>query len=272
MNEPNDRQICDEVLGAGRYRVRKLVAQSASGTVYDALDSRTGNVVEITVRPANEDDLQRVVFAQSNVLLRLRIEGIAQVFDIGVDDGQYFEVRARLDGPTLCTLLNTSRLSCRESATLIANVARIAHAAHLQGILLGPVTPRTIHLTGRVTPTLAWVPHRLEESPLGTDIGSLAYMSPEQLQNVHHMGPRSDIYTLGVILYESLVGELPIHRERTGFARLIRGNQPSGPRSVETLTDLSDLTRSWQLRIGRHGVTETFDRQSRNRNRCQSAP
>jgi serine/threonine-protein kinase len=230
----------------GRYRLDKLIGGGGMGEVWEAHDDVLDRSVAIKIiRPNLADD--------ENVRARLRVEaqlagklhhpGIVDVFDYGEDeeDGKPvpFLVMPLIDGAPLSALLaERSPLSTGESMAIVAEVAAALQVAHEAGIVHRDLKPGNILVTpdGRVMIVDFGIAHAAGGEPLtqtGALIGTADYLSPEQAAG-RTATPASDLYSLGVVAYTCLSGNLPFHRDSdiaTALAH-IQNDAPALPETV----------------------------------------
>ena len=245
-----------------RYRLDSRIATGGMGVVWRATDTVLGRLVAVKVlKPEYADDaLFRTRFeTEAQHAAALHHPGVAQVFDYGEgpsDDGgglRPFLVMELVEGQPLSALLRPGQPMPPEAARdLIARTADAIAAAHAKGIVHRDVKPANIMVdnTGRVKLTdfgVAYVPASTITGN-GTALGSPRYMSPEQVTGAP-IDPRSDIFSLGVVLYELLTKRTPFEHEgdTTVFALMnriastphppVRQVDPSVPEPFEHIVD-----------------------------------
>jgi eukaryotic-like serine/threonine-protein kinase len=204
------------VLG-GRYRLVELLGQGGMATIYRARDNQLERDVAVKVlRPeygADPDFIERFRH-EAQSAASLNHPGIVAVHDYGTDPAGPFIVMELVEGEDLATIVRrTGALPPRAAARLVAQAGRAVAAAHDRGFVHRDVKPGNILVTreGRVKVTDFGIARALSESTLtlpGTTLGSVHYFSPEQARG-EMATPASDIYSLGIVLYELLTGRRP---------------------------------------------------------------
>ena len=172
-------------------------------------------------------------------LAQLSHPGIVTVHDVGVDGGQVYIVSDFLEGPDLGRWLEGHRPSWPESARIAAAVADALAHAHARLIVHRDIKPANIIITPDRGPVLVDFGLGLDEagadgSELGIISGTPAYMAPEQVAGAaHRIDGRTDIHSLGVVLYEMLCGHLPFRASNTReLLRQVRDDEPQPPRQL----------------------------------------
>ncbi len=205
----------------GRYRVERILGQGGFGIVYLAHDDQLTRQVAIKVphrRLVSRPEDAAAYLAEARTVANLDHPNIVPVHDVGsTDEFPCYVVSKYIDGTDLATRLKTARPSIRETVELVATVAEALRHAHKQGLVHRDIKPGNILLDKSGKPFVADFGLALRDREVGTGpryAGTPPYMSPEQARGE---GPwvdgRSDIFSLGVVFYELLVGRRPFHAE-----------------------------------------------------------
>jgi len=230
----------------GRYTIRGILGSGGMGLVYRAEQDRPRRDVAIKVirRGFGTRGILRRFAHEAEILGRLQHPGIAQIYEAGTAplDGsdQPFITMELIEGLTLTAHCKSLNLNTSERLRLIADVCEAVHHAHQRGIIHRDLKPSNILVTPAGQPKIldfgvaraanADALLTTMRTNIGQLIGTLAYMSPEQvIGNPAEIDVRSDVYSLGVILYELLTGRLPHDvsgRSVAEAARIIREDLP----------------------------------------------
>src|SRR5262249_39078307 len=226
----------------GRYVVRSTLGAGGFGAVYLGHDTQLDRPVAIKVlhgRTQVQQTESDRLLQEARRLAQMSHPGIVAVHDVGMDGGQVYLVSDYLDGPDLGRWQGDHRPTWREAARIAAAVADALAHAHARRIVHRDVKPANIILTPDRGPVLVDFGLGLDEAraggpELGVVSGTPAYMAPEQVAGAaHRIDGRTDIYSLGVVLYGMLCGHLPFRASNTvELLRQVRDDEPQPPRQL----------------------------------------
>ncbi|HXY32754.1 MAG TPA: serine/threonine-protein kinase, partial [Planctomycetaceae bacterium] len=222
----------------GRYVVLRVLGDGGFGRVFLAYDDVLQRQVAIKVPHryrVSEPGEVEAYLTEARILARLEHHAIVPVYDCGrTDDGLCFVVSKYIEGGDLATKVKQSPLTYAAAAEIVATIADALHSAHVNGIVHRDVKPANILLDLRDRAYLADFGIALKDEDFGKDrstVGTLRYMSPEQLRGEGHLvDGRSDIFSLGVVLYELLTGRRLFPATRFAHQTLV---EPRPPRQVD---------------------------------------
>jgi len=217
----------------GRYRLDSPIAEGGFGRVWRGFDLELQRVVAVKVQKPSRVSSVEAFLGEARKLAQLHHPGIVQIHDVG-HDGDTFLVTTLMEGGTLADRSRQGRLTHQEAARIVAEIADALGYAHRQGFVHRDLKPANILLDrdGRALLADFGIALTEEERKNTTSVGTLAYAAPEQLAG--HSDVTSDIYSLGVVLYELLTGRLPY--QGSGPAELreqILSQAPPAPRTIE---------------------------------------
>jgi serine/threonine protein kinase len=205
----------------GRYELQSRIAIGGMGEVWKATDLVIGRTVAIKILKdeylGDPGFLERFR-AEARHAALVNHEGIANVFDYGEEEGSAFLVMELVPGEALSTILEREHvLSTDKVLDIVAQTAAALHAAHAAGLVHRDIKPGNLLITpeGRVKITDFGIARIADQVPLtatGQVMGTVQYLSPEQASG-KPASPTTDIYSLGIVAYESLAGRRPFTGE-----------------------------------------------------------
>ena len=205
----------------GRYQVRGHLGEGGFGRVYLAWDQELKRHVAAKVphphRVADSADVEAYL-QEARLIASLDHPGIVPVYDVGrTDDGYCYVVSKLIPGEDLATRIKQAKFEPRTATRVVAQVAEALHYAHAQGLVHRDIKPANILLDEQDRPYVADFGLALRDEILvegRSYAGTPAYMSPEQARGEsHRVDGRSDIFSLGIVLYELLTGRKPFQAD-----------------------------------------------------------
>ena len=253
LDESEASQSCPPLSTIGRFDLVGRLGMGAFGVVWKAHDKELDRTVAIKIprRGGMTADEQERFLREARTAAQLRHSNIVSVHEVGRDGDAVYIVSDFIQGSSLDEWLADQQLTIREAVGLCVKITAALHHAHEQGVIHRDLKPANImidrvgepHVTdfGLARRTAAEITVSLD----GVVIGTPAYMSPEQAQGEGYKADgRSDVYSLGVLLFELLTGELPFRGNvRMLLDQVIKDEPPSPrkfnanvPKDLETVT------------------------------------
>ena len=220
------------------YRVEALLGRGGMGVVYRAWHLRLNRAVALKMLLAGPcarpEELERFL-REAEAVAGLRHPNIVQVYDVGDVDGRPYFTMEFVEGGNLAEQIQGVPQPARQAAALVATLAEAIHAAHQSGIVHRDLKPANILLTADGTPKVTdfGLARRLEGDGgltlSGVPVGTPSYMAPEQARGEKAaIGPATDVYALGAILYELLTGRPPFRAESATATLAAGGGRRAG--------------------------------------------
>jgi serine/threonine-protein kinase len=195
----------------GRYRLDDLIAEGGFAQVWRAYDLGLQRIVAVKVPKPSRLQSAETFMAEARRVARLKHPGIVPVFDVGREGDLCFIVSEFVEGGSLANHLVNSPPFPQQAVRWIIEIADALEYAHLHGVIHRDIKPANILIDHHNRALLADFGIAQSANKAGKEalsLGTLRYMSPEQLEG-KPVDPRSDVFSLGVVLYEVLTGKLP---------------------------------------------------------------
>jgi Tol biopolymer transport system component/serine/threonine protein kinase len=206
----------------GTYEIQSLIGSGGMAQVYRGFDHTLQRAVAIKVLSAEtaaQSGLPERFLQEARLIARLNHPNIVKVYTFGEQDGLTYLVEELLAGPTLATQIEEmvargQRFGREQIVTIVSHIASALDAAHDAGIIHRDIKPDNAiwNAQGALVLTDFGIARQMmsdiRHTQTGTIVGTPHYLSPEQAQGLK-LGPASDIYTLGVVLYELIAGKVP---------------------------------------------------------------
>jgi predicted Ser/Thr protein kinase len=214
-----------------QLEIHKLIARGGMGAVYRARQPALDRVVALKIlsRTAGDAEFEERFEREARALARLSHPNIVAVHDFGQADGVPFFIMEFVDGLNLRQLQQAGRLAPREALQIIPQICDALQFAHDEGVVHRDIKPENLLLDrkGRVkiadfglAKILGVTGEQLHLTREGQTMGTPHYMAPEQVEHPREVDHRADIYSLGVVFYELLTGELPLGRFQSPSSRM----------------------------------------------------
>lgn len=206
-----------------QLEILELIGQGGMGAVYKARQPKLDRIVALKILPmrlARESSFAERFEREGRLLARLNHPNIVGVYDFGQTDGLYYLIMEYIDGVNLRQAFASARFTPQQALSVIPKICEALQFAHDEGVLHRDIKPENILLDtkGRVKiadfgiAKFSGVDDKTGLTATGATIGTPHYMAPEQIERPADVDHRADIFSLGVVFYEMLTGELPLGR------------------------------------------------------------
>ena len=240
MNNQYDKyvgQIFD-----GRYKIIKRIGEGGMATVYEGFDTRANRIVAIKVLKdeiANDSQSVKRFINESKAVAMMSHPNIVRIYDVSVKDDLKYIVMEHIDGITLKSYMTKKgALSLAETVSYSEQILRALDHAHNKGVTHRDIKPQNILLLkdGHIKVTdfgIAKLPNTETVTMTDKAIGTVFYISPEQASG-KTIDQRSDIYSLGAMMYEMMTGTLPFTADSPVSVAMMQVNAtPKVPREIK---------------------------------------
>jgi predicted Ser/Thr protein kinase len=207
-----------------QLEILELIGKGGMGAVYKARQPTLDRLVALKILPprtGTDPGFAERFAREARALAKLSHPNIVAVYDFGQAQGQHYFIMEYIDGPNLRRVEQAGKLSPKEALQIIPQICEALQYAHDEGVVHRDIKPENVLLDkkGRVkiadfglAKILGLEARDLRLTGTRDVMGTPHYMAPEQVQNPQEVDHRADIYSLGVVFYEMLTGELPLGR------------------------------------------------------------
>lgn len=239
----------------GRYRIIRKIAEGGMGAVYLAEDQSLGRRVALKIPHFTEDPknilLQRFL-NEARIAAKVEHPNLCKIYDVGEIEDVHYITMPYIQGPTLSALISPEHpWPASKALRLVHQLAMALQSLHKQGIVHRDLKPGNVMLQNNRDPIIMdfGIARKYDSASRhltqdGTTLGTPAYMPPEQLMGeIDEIGPGTDIYSLGVILYQILTGHLPFDGDFNTIYAQILHKEPKAPSEIvaEISPEVDDL-------------------------------
>ncbi|MBE6574349.1 MAG: Stk1 family PASTA domain-containing Ser/Thr kinase [Ruminococcaceae bacterium] len=226
-----------------RYKITKILGIGGMAVVFEAFDTKLNRIVALKMLKteiSNDSQSVKRFINESKAVSMLAHPNIVSVYDVSVKDNLKYIVMERVDGITLKSYISQKgALTSREALSYVEQILRALEHAHSKGIIHRDIKPQNIMLlkNGKIKVTdfgIAKLPNAETVTMTDKAIGTVYYISPEQASG-RAIDQRSDLYSLGVMMYEMLTGKLPFDADSPVSVALMQVNtKPKPPHEIKS--------------------------------------
>ena len=250
---------------AERYEILGKIGTGGMADVYKAKDHKLNRFVAVKVlKPEFREDTTfiRKFRSEAQAAAKLTHPNIVNVFDVGDDEGVYYIVMELIEGITLKEYIaKKGKLSIKEATSIAIQVSMGLEAAHNHGIVHRDVKPQNIIIStdGKVKVTDFGIARAASSNTISSNVmGSVHYSSPEQVRG-GYSDEKSDIYSLGITLYEMVTGRVPFDGDTTVAIAIKHLQEEMVPPSIYT-EDLPNSLEQIILKCTQKSVNRRYDK------------
>ena len=263
QRDPLREGVIDGEVVDDRYRVVQRIGSGGMADVYCAEDTQLGRKVALKVlhrRFAEDSEFVERFRREASAAAGLQHPNVVQVFDRGDLEGTYYIAMELLEGRTLKQLVADGPIEPQQAIDVTIHILRAARFAHKRGIIHRDIKPHNVIVDaeGRVKVTDFGIARAgaSDMTETGAIMGTAAYLSPEQAQG-HAVSASSDLYSIGILLYELLTGRVPFEAESAVSIALKQVSEtPVAPRELNP--DISPELEDVVLRALQKDPAERF--------------
>lgn len=227
------------------YEVLEELGRGGMGVVFKAKQTQLGRLVALKMilsEMGSDPEKHRRFRLEAEAAARIRHPNIVQIHDVGEHEGRPFLVLEYIDGGSLAQRLDGKPWPPADAALLVEELAQAVHEAHAHGIVHRDLKPSNVLLPRKeLTPKVSdfglakFLDRTTHQTRTGNILGTPQYMAPEQAAGLNDkVGPATDVYALGAILYELLTGRPPFQgQDLLALLEQVRLKEPIAPRRLQ---------------------------------------